>query len=138
MNVWNSITICVRSRRFSPNVSSGWTFETGEMTGNCDMNSSAMTAKEVSKVVWLLRNTITYGGPTRLLFSTLIGMMERCSYTVRYASPKMATFLPIEAVYSISVCLALQQIRMGMSITHLGTGSRGNATLLSSFVAHTR
>ena len=33
-----------------------------EMTVNCDMKSSpAITASEVSKVVWLLRNTITYG-----------------------------------------------------------------------------
>ena len=48
----------------------------------------------------------------------------------------MATFLPIEAVYSISVCARLTMIRMGMSITHLGTGSRGNATLLSSGSSH--
>ena len=40
------------------------------------------------------------------------------------------------AVYSISACVRLVTIQMGMSITHLGTGSRGNATLLSSGSSH--
>lgn len=49
---------------------------------------------------------------------------------------KFAVFRRFEAVYSISVCARLTTIQMGMSITHLGTGSRGNATLLSSGSSH--